>query len=377
MNDLALPDHGLRDAADVDSLFDVGNIQLHVQRDFVGAVHLGSDVHIHAHIQVLKRAVQRAGPRGSRSLAEHGLKAAGGIGDPIADLQARLHVINGANLRRLEDAGVAVGHEGFQRGPRQRYREIVGGERTQLAHVDRTRGGSGARRRESRCDTEPVGGSRNQAGAQVAGLGPVDLHHDDVHHYLSLGPVEIADQHLDQGHLVGRAPHDHRVQRGDGRGPHGHHELPESVDDVRQILLRAGVGDIENSGDLLFVLRAFGLRVLGDEDGVGRDRFPEGPIHHGHVVQGLPERGARQFQALRLEALLRGGEVRVKEHVDPGQLADGLKHDPGRLVVDLQVLRQRGERLQLWDGHHRSESPVRVAPRGGRGGEGALFGREV
>ncbi len=57
--DLALPDDGLGDSADVGGAVNLGNFHGDLQSDIAVGMHAGSDVDVHAHIEILKLGIDQ------------------------------------------------------------------------------------------------------------------------------------------------------------------------------------------------------------------------------------------------------------------------------------------------------------------------------
>ena len=110
----ALADDGLIDAAQVDVAVDAGNIEVHVQRDIAVIVHARRDFHVDADID---EGELRVDQRIDADAADAGLEAAGGGGLAVADFERRLHVVHGAQLRRLQHLRVGVAQHRCSRAP--------------------------------------------------------------------------------------------------------------------------------------------------------------------------------------------------------------------------------------------------------------------
>ena len=93
---------------------------------------------------------------------------------------------------------------------------------------------------------------------------------------------------------------------------HGHQDL------VGVVLLR-NVGQVKRLHGLIVQIRALVARILGDKDCIGRDRLPERSTQRLHDPQGVVKRHTVQVD---LDAL--GGVLRIKDHVQTRQFADGL-----------------------------------------------------
>ena len=105
VRDLALADDRLVDAAQVDVTRDARNVQVDVQRDIAVVMHARRDFHVDADID---EGELRVDQRIDAHAADARLEAAGGGGLAVADLQRRLHVVHGAQLRRLQHLRVGV-----------------------------------------------------------------------------------------------------------------------------------------------------------------------------------------------------------------------------------------------------------------------------
>src|ERR1035438_10910856 len=73
------------------------------------------------------------------------------------------------------------------------------------------------------------------------------------------------------------------------------------------VLLRGDVGEVENLGDFFFVVAALVLGVDGDEDGVGRKRFPIRLGDDRQVIQRLFDGGVVEID---VEPVFPGGQRR-------------------------------------------------------------------
>ena len=114
----ALADDRLVDAAQVDVAGHARNVQIHVQRDIAVVVHARRDFHVDADIDVGELRVDQ---RIDADAADARLEAAGGGGLAVADLQGRLHVIHGAQLRRLQHLGVGIAQHHLQERRRESW----------------------------------------------------------------------------------------------------------------------------------------------------------------------------------------------------------------------------------------------------------------
>ena len=104
-------------------------------------------------------------------------------------------MVKDADLRVLEDLGVAVGHKKLERTARNPYREIASIHRTQFDHA---RGQWGSRKSDGRFRWN----SRTQIAQSITAY----LQHSDFDHHFGLGLVKVGDQFLRQYQLVRRAP---------------------------------------------------------------------------------------------------------------------------------------------------------------------------
>ena len=141
VRDLALADDRLVDAAQVDVAGHAGNVQVDVQGDIAVIVHARGDFHVDADID---EGELRVDQRIDADAADAGLEAAGGGGLAVADLQRGLHVVHGAQLRRLQHLGVGVAEDGLEQGARDGGGKIGGGQPAQIGQGDRIVGAGAA-----------------------------------------------------------------------------------------------------------------------------------------------------------------------------------------------------------------------------------------
>ena len=99
-------------------------------------VHVRRDVDVHADIEVLKLRIDQ---RVDADAADAGLERSGGDRHALADLERGLLIIEGANLRILNQLGVAVAHH--RRQVRRRNRDLEIG-RVQVAQGVQTEPGA-------------------------------------------------------------------------------------------------------------------------------------------------------------------------------------------------------------------------------------------
>src|SRR5215472_4852573 len=107
--DLALSDDGLADAADVLLASNRRDVHGDLQSDFAVGVHVRRYVDVDADIQILKLRVHQ---RVDSDATDAGLERSSRDGDPIADFQRSFLAIERANLRILNQLGIAVAHQG-------------------------------------------------------------------------------------------------------------------------------------------------------------------------------------------------------------------------------------------------------------------------
>src|ERR1700688_2954219 len=96
MLDLALPDDGLADAANVRLSGDRRNIHRNLQRDLSIRMHMRSNVDIHAHVEILELGVNQ---RVDTDTADSRLKRSRRHRHLVANLQRSLLSVESANLR--------------------------------------------------------------------------------------------------------------------------------------------------------------------------------------------------------------------------------------------------------------------------------------
>jgi len=102
--------------------------------------------------------------------------------------------------------------------------------------------------------------------------------------------------------------------------------------DLGQLLRRGQVGQVEHLHHRIVEVAVLGRAVGGNEDGVGRERFPERLGGQGQVVQRFLQCGVVHFET---GVVLRVGVravLRIEDHVDARHLAHRLIEDLGRLV---------------------------------------------
>ena len=105
--DLALPDDGLADAANVLLACDRGNIHQNLESDFAIGMNVRSDVDVHADVEILELRVDQ---RVDADAADARLERSSGDGNPVTNFQRSFLSIESANLRILNQLGVAVAH---------------------------------------------------------------------------------------------------------------------------------------------------------------------------------------------------------------------------------------------------------------------------
>ena len=164
-------------------------------------------------------------------------------------------------------------------------------------------------------------------------LSRVHLHDGNFHHHFRPRLVEVLDQLLGHRNLVGRAAHHDCLLRRKLLQALGIQQSAQNVDQVLQFVGLRQIGQIKSADDALFQLLALGGSVGGNENGVGSDRPPESLRLQRRDLQRL-----LQGDAVQVHADAARGVVRIEQHVDAGQLADGLVN---RLGVFAQLQRDR------------------------------------
>src|ERR1019366_10586634 len=124
----ALTDDRLVDAAQVDVSRHARNVQIHVEGYIAVVVHPRRDLHVDADID---EGELRVDQRVDADAADAGLETAGGGGLPVADLQGRLQIVHGPQLRGLQHLGSGIAQHRLQQGARNGGGKIRGGEMAQ------------------------------------------------------------------------------------------------------------------------------------------------------------------------------------------------------------------------------------------------------
>ena len=99
MLDCALADDGLRDAANIDKLADIGDLDFDMHRDLAVGMDLGRHRDVYADIGVGELGVHQWV---DAHATDTGLEAASGDRDAVTDTQVCLVVVSGAHPRRLQ-----------------------------------------------------------------------------------------------------------------------------------------------------------------------------------------------------------------------------------------------------------------------------------
>ncbi len=346
-------DNGLIDAAQIAVAGNVRDDDVELHRNVAVVVDRRLHFDVHADIDVGElRADQRADTGGCDACAwREGACRDGNLGP---DLEHCLFTVDGANLRVLEHAGVGVGEQHVQCGRADRDAEIGG---VQVAKIVQ-REGSGAR---ARCRSNSRRGSRrrcrgcrrsrglqlhaDRAGklqTDVAQQVLIDFKDGDVDDDLRLGLIEIVDDLLRQQQLIRCAAHDDGALAGNGLHlDRSIHQVADRIQDFVQVVGHRNVAEVEGLDGLLFQLGSFLTRVGGNKNRVPGDWTPEGLRHERDAPESVVERHPVQIDRNALR-----GIVRVEQHVDSGNFADGLiNHLAVRDHVDGD--RFLGQRLQL------------------------------
>ncbi len=92
-----------------------GDVHIHMQRDFIGAMNGGRDGHIHTHVDELKLGIDQ---RIDSHAADAWLKAAAGSRHLLADFQIGFGVVRRAQLRRLQNGRLTSAHSRLKRAIR-------------------------------------------------------------------------------------------------------------------------------------------------------------------------------------------------------------------------------------------------------------------
>ncbi len=174
--------------------------------------------------------------------------------------------------------------------------------------------------------------------AQVAQLVARHLHDGYFHHHLRLRLVEIFDQLLRHGDLVGSAAYHNRLLGRELLQPLRIQQRAQNVHQVLQLVGLRKIIEVERANDALFQLFALGRSVGGNEDRVGRDRTPEGLRLQRRNLQRLA-----QSDAVQINVNAARGVIGIEQNVDAGQTADAFVN---RLRILSQV--QRDGRIRDW-----------------------------
>ena len=324
MHDRALPDHGLGDAADVHAVADVRDLDLHMHRHVPVRVDLRREGDVDAHVLVVELRVDQ---RVDAHAAHAGLEAAGSDRNAVSYPEIGLLVVRRSHARRLQQFGVGVAE--------QRAEDEVGqgGRPTGRADVAQPveryascRAGACCALERER-DPGSLGRARQRRKAKRAHPRLVRLEHEDIDDHLRPRLVHVVDDLFRDRDHAGASPHDDRAERVQREDPVDLGNAADRGDHFHQILGRGQIGQIDGLDDPILILPALGLVVVGDKHRIARERFPEGFRDQADVVERLRQRGVPEFD---VDIGIR--EVRVKQHVDAGQLAEGLEDDPSLLV---------------------------------------------
>ena len=208
--DLALTDDGLADAADVLLAGDGGNVHRDLQRDLAVGVDPRGDINVDADIEILELRVDQ---RVDAHAADSGLEGSGRDRDAVTDLERSFLAIQGADLRILNQLGVAVAHQQREIGRRNGDLEILGREIAQSVQINAVVGGScgrgsGCCRGCSGCRgcIDVVLQLNGRAGRWIQTQGSrsvfADLHDGDVNHDFGASFIEVFDQFLGESDLI-------------------------------------------------------------------------------------------------------------------------------------------------------------------------------
>src|SRR5450631_1274181 len=99
-------------------------------------MHVGSDIDVHADVNVIELGVDQGI---DTYAANSGLKRTGGHGNALADLQRSLLSVERANLRLLQNSGIAVGVKERRRRRGDRHLEVGRVQMCQAVQVDGAR----------------------------------------------------------------------------------------------------------------------------------------------------------------------------------------------------------------------------------------------
>ena len=265
-------------------------------------MNVGSDVDVYADVDVLELRIDQ---RVDTDAADAGLKRSGRNRNAVADLERGLLPVESANLRILDELGVAVVHHRRKIGGGNGDLEVGG---VQVAQVFRLMlpfvpdvpvvpavvlvvvlGGIKVALQRNRS-------AGRRADAQGPRLVFADLHDGDIDDDFGAGLVEVFDQLFRQCDLIGRAAHDDGIL-----GEQLLHALhiehgADGVDHVLQFGGLRKIRKIKSLEDALLEFLALGRIVGGDEDGIGRYRTPESFGFEGGDFQRLFQRDASSTQ---------------------------------------------------------------------------------
>jgi len=122
MLDAALADNRLADAADILRSTDRGDFECHLQSHFALGVNTRSDIDVDADVEILELSIDQCA---DTTEPAGGAEGTGRDRNTISDLQRGFLVVEGANLRILNQLGVAITHQVRQRRAGNADLEIV------------------------------------------------------------------------------------------------------------------------------------------------------------------------------------------------------------------------------------------------------------
>src|SRR5215469_7284791 len=156
-----------------------------------------------------------------------------------------------------------------------------------------------------------------------------------------LGLIDVADNFGSERQLVWRIANHDRILRIDLGQPPQIEKLAETGNNLRDLLRRNGIRQIEGLHLFVFYVPPFLGVVRRNENHAAAQRLPKRLAFERHIVEGLLERHIGQFDWYPAR-----GEVWIENHTETSQLGNRFENH-ARVVRHLQIDRLVRHWLQL------------------------------